>query len=75
MFDAINGINGFQDIFDGIVQRVFAGFECQTLVSHVLQGDNFFPNLLLCQLLAGYCLVLQVIRTIYATIDTIIGKI
>ena len=52
MVDGIDRLDGFEDVFDRIVDRIFSGFNGQSLVSHILQGDDFPADFLLCQLLS-----------------------
>ena len=42
---------------------------------HILQGDNFFFNILLRELFSCNVLVLHVIRAVYAPVYTIVGEI
>ena len=75
MLDAVDRLNTLQNIFDRIVHRIFAGLDCQTLVSHVLKRRDLLHDLLLCQLLSGNVLVFQVIRAVYTAVHTVVGKI
>jgi hypothetical protein len=36
MFDGINGMNAVEDVFDGVIYRVFTGFDSQPFVTHIL---------------------------------------
>jgi len=75
MLDVVDRVDGFQHVFNWVVDRVFAAFQSKTLVSHVLQGDNFAADLLLSQLLACDMLVLEMIRAVFAAVDAVIGKV
>ena len=75
MFDTVDCINTFQNIFDRIIHRIFTGFDRQTLVSHILKCGNLSYDILLCQLLSCNMFILAVIWTIDTSIHTIIGQI
>ena len=75
MLDAVDGLDGFQNIFKRVVDRVFAGFQCQTFVAHVLQGDDLAADVLLCQFLAGDGLVLCVVGTVGTTVHAIVRQV
>ena len=47
MLDGIDGVHAFQDVFNRIMFRIFACFNGETFVSHVLQGDHFSANFIL----------------------------
>mgnify|MGYP006904111162 CR=1 FL=1 len=47
----VDRLDRFENVLDRIVARVLSGFECQTLVTHILQRDNLAGNLFLRQLL------------------------
>ncbi len=53
VFDAIDGFHALQDVFDGVVLRVFTCFDGQALMTHILQGNNLSANLFLSELPAG----------------------
>ena len=72
VLDAIDGLYRLQNVFDRIVNRIFSSFQCQTLVPHVLQGDDLTTDVFLCQFLAGNGLVLNVVRTVGTTVYAII---
>ena len=75
MLDAVNRLNAFQYIFDGVIDGVLACFQCQTLMPHILQSRYLSDDLLLRQLLSGNVLVFQVIRAVYTAVYTVVGKI
>ena len=69
---AIDGAYGLQYVFYRIVARVLSCLQCQPLVAHVLQSHHLALYLLLRELAARYCLVLGMIRTIHASVHTIV---
>ena len=75
MVDGVDGLDAVEDVFDGIVHRVLARFDGQALVAHVLQGDHLGADLLLGQLLPGDVLVFQMVGTVEAAVDAVIGEI
>ena len=75
MLNAINGFNALKDILDGIIHRILASLQRQPLMAHILQRNDLPAYLLLRQLFAGNMLIFQVIRTIDASVDTVIRKI
>ena len=70
--NGIDCIYTFKDIFNRIVNRIFTGFDCKALVSHILQGDYFTLNLFLSELFPCNMLVLIVIRTVNTAVHTVI---
>ena len=72
MLNRINRFNAIKDIFNGVVDRVLARFDCKALVPHILKRDNFLFNLILSELFSGDMLVFLVIRAIKAAVYTII---
>ena len=75
MLDFIYGVNAFQVIIHGVVHRILAGLQSQTLVPHILERDDFLADLFLGQFLPCDMLVLHMIRTVGASIDTVVGKV
>ena len=75
MLDSVNGLDALQHIFDRVHGRVFAGFEREALVSHILKRDNLLLNLLLSELVARNGLVLLMIRAVGAAVDAVVGEI
>ncbi len=75
VMNAVNGVDAFQHVFNGIVHRILASLQGQALVAHVLQGDDLAGHLLLGQLLSGDVLIFQMIRTVHAAVDAIIGQV
>ena len=53
VFNTVNGVDGVQIIFHGVVNRIFAGFQGESFVPHVLQGDYLPADIFLGKLLAG----------------------
>ena len=72
MLNAVNGLYRFQDIFYRIMQRIFTSLDSKTFMSHILQCNDFLANLILSKLLAGNRLVFDVVRTVYATVYTVV---
>ena len=58
MFDAVDGVNTFEDIFDRIVHRIFPGLQRQTFVTEILERDHFLTDFFLRQFLSCDMLVL-----------------
>ena len=75
MFDGIDRVNGFQNVFKRIVHRVLAGLQREPLVAHVLQGNDLGADLILRELLAGNVAVLRMIGAIQAAVDAVVGEI
>ena len=75
MLNGINGFDGFQNVFYGIVHRILARFNGQTLMPHILKGDYLPFNLLLGQLYALYMFILHMIGTVYAAVYAVVGEI
>ena len=71
----VNGRYGFENVFNGVVHRVFTGLDRQSLVSHVLQGDDFPADFILRELLSEDMSVFCVVRTIYTAVYTPVGKV
>ena len=71
----VDGLDRLQYIFDGALLGVLARFQGQSLVSHILQGNHFATYLLLCQSAARDMLVLRMIRTVYATVHTVVREV
>ena len=75
VFHIIDGSDAFQYIVNGAVHRVFSCLEGKTLMSHVLKGHDFSSDFLLGELLSCNMLVLQMIRTVYTSVDAVVGQI
>ena len=71
----INCIYAFKNIFNRIVYRIFTCFECKPLVSQILQCNCFTVYFFLCQFLAAYVFVVNMIRAVSARVNAIIRKI
>ena len=59
--DAVDGADAVEDVADGVHGGVLARFQGQTLVAHVLQGDDLAGHFLLGQLFADDVLVAGVV--------------
>ncbi len=75
MVNAVDRLDGLEHIFDRAFNRMLAGFQGEALVAHVLQGDHLFADFFLREFLAGYALVLRVIRAVHAAVDAVVGQI
>ena len=75
VFDGINRFDAFQNVFDGIMERIFTGFQRKALMPHVLQRDDLPFYFFLVQLFTGNVLVDAVVRAVYAAVNAVIGKI
>ena len=75
MLNAVDSINTFQNIFQRIVHRIFSRFDCQTLMTHILQSNDLIPDLFLGQLDSRNMFVFVMIRAISTSIHTIVRKI
>ena len=75
MFDAVDGVDRFEDVFDRIVFGVLARFEQKTFMPQVLQRDHFTANFVLRELLADDVFVFGVVRAVNATVDAMIGEV
>ena len=75
MLDRIDRVDTFENVFDGVIDRVFTGFDSKALVSHILQSGHLAHDILLGKLFARNMLVFIVIRTVNAAVDAIIGQI
>ena len=75
MLDAVDGLDALQHVFNGVVDRVFPGFQGKPLMTHILQSDDFLSDVLLAQFFSGDGLVLGMVRTVDAAVDAIIGKV
>lgn len=72
MFDTVNSMDTFKNVFNRIVDRVLACFKGQALVPHILQGRHFPDNFFLRQFLPGDVSVLGMIGTVDTPIDTVV---
>ena len=75
MLYTVNGVNGLQHVFNGIVHRVLPCFQGQALMSHILQRHNLPADFILCQLLPWDMLVLGVVGTVHTPVDAVIGQV
>ena len=70
--DAVDRVDALQDILDRVIDRILAGLDGQTLMSHILQCNDLCTDFILRQLFTGNVLIFNVIRTIYTAVDTIV---
>ena len=75
VFYAVDGLDAFKNIFDRVVYRIFPGFKGKTFVSHVLERNYLTDDFFLCKLFAWNVSVLDVVRTVCAAVDAVVGKI
>ena len=68
-------MDAFQDVLDGVVHWVFTGFQGQSFVAHILQGNDFLLDFFLGQFLPGNVLVLLVVGTVHTAVDTVVGQV
>ena len=74
--DAVDGVDAVEDVLDGVVDRVLARFHGQTLVAHILQGDDLAGRLSSwVSFLRVMCLFFSVIGAVDAAVDAVIGQI
>ena len=75
VMDAVDGLDAVEDVLDRVVHRVFARLDGEALVPHVLQGRHLADDFLLRQLFARNVLVLQVVGTVDAAVDAVVGEV
>ena len=75
VLDAVYRVYTLQDVLDRIHLRILTGLNGQSLVTHILQCYDLPSHLFLGELLSGYMLILDVIRTIHTPIYTVVGQI
>ena len=75
VLNVINGVNGFQNVFNGVVQGVFSSLQSQPFVSHILQRNDFSFDFLLRQFFSADMLVFRMIRAVNAAVHAVVGKI
>ena len=73
--DAVDGADAVEDVADGVHGGVLARFQGQTLMAHVLQGDDLAGHFLLGQLFADDVLVAGVVGAVDAAVDAVIGQV
>ena len=71
----VDRLDRFENVLDRIVARVLSGFECQTLVTHILQGNHLAADFVLGEFAARNGFVFLVIRAIYAAVDAVVRQI
>ena len=72
---AVDGLEAFQDVAQGVVGRILSCLDGQAFVAHVLQGDNLGANLLLRELAARNVAVLRVVGAVKTPVHAVVGKI
>ena len=75
VLDTVDGLNGFQIVVHRISHRILTGFQCETLVSHVLKCDDFSADILLRELFPWNVFVFCVVRTVGTAVDAVVGQI
>ena len=75
MFDAVNRFDTLQIVVHRVAHGIFPGLQCKPFMSHILQCDDFFPDLFLSQLFSGDMFIFQVIRAIGTAVHTVVGKV
>ena len=72
MFNIVNRVDTFQNILQRIIYRIFPCFNCQAFVAHILQCHHFLPYFFLGKFFSADVFVFQMIRTVFAAIDTVV---
>ena len=75
MLDAVDGFNALQNIFDRIIDRIFARLDRQPFMPHILKGDHLPADLLLRQFFPADVIVAMMVGTIRTSIYTVIRKV
>ena len=75
VLDVVDGLDGLEDVLDGVVDGILAAFDGESLVSHVLKGNDLAPDLVLGELLARDVLVLHVVGAVDAAVDAVVGEV
>ena len=75
VMDAVDRFDTVQNVVDRVVHRIFAGFDRQPFVAHILQRDHFRADFFLRQFLARDGLVLEVVGTVQAAVDAVVRQI
>ena len=73
--DGVDRFDTFEDIFYWVQQGMLTGFDRQALVPHILKRNDLCADFVLRQLFTGNMRILQVIRTVDAAVDTVVGEI
>ena len=71
----VDGLDALQNVLDGVVLGILTCLDGQTLVTHILEGDDLGAHLLLGQLLAGDLLVLEVVGAVDTAVDAVVGEV
>ena len=72
MFYAVNGLDTFQNIFDGVVHRIFAGFQGQSLMAHILECSNLACYFFLCKFFPCDILITSVIWAVHTAVYAVV---
>ena len=72
VFDTVNSFDAFENIIQWIIYRVFAGFQSQPFMAHILERDNFAADFILREFFSGDVFVYTVIRAINAAVNTVV---
>ena len=64
VLNAVNGIDAFKNVIDGVVYRILAALKCKALMAHILERDYFLADFLLCKLFSWDSCVFCMVRTI-----------
>ena len=75
MLNGIDGFDAFQHVFNGVLHRVLSQLDGQTLVAHVLQGDDLRLDLLLGEFFPGDVLIFQMVGAVNTAVDAVVGKV
>ena len=75
MFNAVDCLDAFQNVLNGIIDRILSGFNSKTFMSHILKSSYFFYNFFLSKFFAGNMLIFFMIRTVHTAVYAIVGKI
>ena len=73
--NAIYRLYALEDIFDRVIDRVFARFYCEAFMSHILKRDDFFFYFLLGEFFSRDSFILRVVGAIDTSVDTIVRQI
>ncbi len=75
VLDGVDRIDTLENVLDRVVERIFAGLDGKTLMSHILKSSDLSGDLLLCQLLARDMAVLAVVRAVNTAVDAVVGEV
>ncbi|MPM41931.1 hypothetical protein SDC9_88591 [bioreactor metagenome] len=75
VLDRIDGLDAVKHIFDRIHGRMFAGFQRQAFVAHILKRNGFALDFGRSQLFARDVLVAHVIGAVNTAVDAVVGEV